>query len=233
VRPTPCNPGLEEPHYKTFDRLVLSQLELLILYPTYFSRRGRGKRVLEPEELRVAFELPEDIAWNPELPQEILPLELVRAVVEVVLEVLIPLSSSKMSKRNKFIPEESVVCEDRSWLPTLGKWLPGSWADTEISDRAVKSDGACVDFHTWNQRILLVIPCTVADPLPAIQSIEQLAMRYWRRTLIRSFFAYLEHEYGTDWKNRVVSTRKRSGPGGVASMVSRDRKPVEALTKRG
>ena len=70
--------------------------------------------MLEPEELRLAFELPEDIAWNPELPQEILLLELVWAVVEVVLEVLIPPSSSKMSKRNKFIPEESALCEDRS-----------------------------------------------------------------------------------------------------------------------
>ena len=92
------------------------------------------------------------------------------------MKVLIP-PSSKMIKRAKFIPEESAVCDDRSWLPTLGKWLPRSWADTEISDRAIKSDGARVDFHTWNQRILLVIPCTVADPLPAIQIIEQLAMR--------------------------------------------------------
>ena len=120
VRPTPCNLGLEESHYKTSDRLILSQLELPILNPTHFSRTGWGKRVLEPEELRLAFELPEDIAWNPELPQEILPLELFRAVVEVVLEVLIP-PSSRMIKRAKFIPEESAVCEDRSWLPTLGK----------------------------------------------------------------------------------------------------------------
>ena len=110
--------------------------------------------MLEPEELRFAFELPEDIAWNPELPQKILPLELFQAVVEVVLRVLVPPSSRRV-KRAKFIPEELAVCEDRSWLPTLEKWLPGSWADTEISDRAIKSDGARVDFHTWNQRILL------------------------------------------------------------------------------
>jgi hypothetical protein len=83
-----------------------------------------------------------------------------------------------MIKRAKFIPEEPAVCEDQSWLPTLGNWLPGSWADTEISDRTIKSNSAsCVDFHTWNQQILLVLPCTVTDPLPAIQSIEQLAMR--------------------------------------------------------
>ena len=155
--------------------------------------------MLEPEELRLAFELLEDIAWNSELPQENPPLELFWAVVKVVLEVLIPPTPSRMIKGAKFIPEESAVCEDRSWSPTLGKWLPGSWANTEISDRAVKSDGARVDFHKWNQRILLVLPCTVADPLLAIQSIEQLTMRHSHRTLvIRSFFAYLEHEYGTD-----------------------------------
>jgi hypothetical protein len=92
VRPIPCcNPALEEPHYKTPNRLSLTQLEILrILYPTHFSRTGWEKRVLEPEELRLAFELPDDIAWNPEFPQEILPLELFRVVVEFVLEVLIP-----------------------------------------------------------------------------------------------------------------------------------------------
>ena len=87
----------------------------------------------------------------------------------------------------------------------------------------MKSDGACVDYRTWNQRILLVLPCTFADSLPAIQSIEQLAMRHWCHTLIRSFFAYLEHEYGMDWKNRVVSRRKRSGPGGRFNGVKKQR----------
>jgi hypothetical protein len=233
VRPTPCNSELEESHYKTSDRLSLTHLEVPILYPTHFSRTGWGKRALEPEELRLAFELPDDVAWNPEFPHEILPLELFRSVVEVVLEVLIP-PVSRTIKRAKFIPEESpAVCEDRTWLPTLGKWLPGSWADTAISDRAVKSDGARVDFHTWNQRILLVLPCTVADPLPAIQSIEQLAMRYWRRTLIRSFFAYLEHEYGTDWKSKVVSSRKRSGPGGRVDGVKKQKTSRSSHNKGG
>jgi hypothetical protein len=54
--------------------------------------------VLEPEELRLAFEFPDDMAWNPEFPQEIVPLELFRAVVEVVLEVLIPPTPSRMIK---------------------------------------------------------------------------------------------------------------------------------------
>jgi hypothetical protein len=148
------------------------------------------------------------------------------------LEVLIP-PVSRTIKRAKFIPEESAVCEDRTWLPTLGKWLPGLWADTAISDIAVKSDGARVDFHTWNQRILLVLPCTVADPLLAIQSIEQLAMRYWRRTLIRSFFAYLEHEYGSDWISRVVSTRKRSGPGDRFDGVKRQKTSRSSHNKGG
>ena len=121
VRPFPCNPTLEEPHYKTSDSLSLTQLEIPILYPTHFSRTGWGKRVLEPEELRLAFELPDDIVWNPEFPHVILPLELFPAVVEVVLEVLIPPTTSRTIKRAKFIPEESAVCEDRSWLPTLGK----------------------------------------------------------------------------------------------------------------
>ena len=57
MRSTPCNPGLEESHYKTSGRLILSQLELPILYPTHFSRTGWGKRVIEPEELRLTFEL--------------------------------------------------------------------------------------------------------------------------------------------------------------------------------
>jgi hypothetical protein len=62
----PANQRSKSLTTKTSDRLSLTQLEIPILYPTHFSRTGWGKQVLEPKELRLAFELPDNTAWNPE-----------------------------------------------------------------------------------------------------------------------------------------------------------------------
>ena len=35
---------------------------------------------------------------------------------------------------------------DRHWLPSMERWLPGSWACTPIADKAVKEDGADINF---------------------------------------------------------------------------------------
>jgi hypothetical protein len=84
---------------------------------------------------------------------------------------------------------------DAEWLPTLGRWLHGLWAEVPIAERAVKADNACVDVHPWHQRISLVIACTPTSP----SGITMFAMRRWRRNIVRSFFAYLGLRYGQEW----------------------------------
>jgi hypothetical protein len=89
---------------------------------------------------------------------------------------------------------------DSEWLPAIDKWLPGSWAHTTISDKAVKSDDTKVEHYPWNQRILLVFP---TGNLSAIASLEHLGTKVWFRSLSRSFIKYLTQEYGEGWRIKL------------------------------
>jgi hypothetical protein len=84
---------------------------------------------------------------------------------------------------------------DRAWMPGLQRWLPGSWADTSIADKAVKSDNAAVDFYPWHQRIILLFPC----PPAVLVSLEEFALKRWRRSLVASFRGYLIQLHGPHW----------------------------------
>ena len=106
---------------------------------------------------------------------------------------------------------------DRAWLANLGAWLPGSWTDIVIADKAVKSDNAVVDFYPWNQRIMLVLPCAPS----VIVNVEQFAVQVWRRKVARSFLRYLTLRYGSRWLQRL-----RAGPTAPPSTVSKKRKRV-------
>ena len=69
--------------------------------------------------------------------------------MDEVLSQLMP--SEGGGKRVKVLPVgESkpwvVPAADRHWLPSMERWLPGSWACTPIADKAVKEDGADINF---------------------------------------------------------------------------------------
>ena len=118
---------------------------------------------------------------------------------------------------------------DEEWLPSLECLLPGLWTNIAISNKAVKSDNAVVDFYPWNQSIMLVMPsCT----LSVIFSIEELAIRRWQRVLTMSFSPLLTREHGSDWSARLrlyLSTSwavdQNSGP------ATKRRKVHQTLTR--
>ena len=82
--------------------------------------------------------------------------------------------------------------------------MPGAWADSDIADKAVKSDNAPVDFKPWNRRIQLVLPCSTIT----IGFFERLATRRWRKNICRSLFSYMLFVYGDQW----LRTVSKGGP---------------------
>ena len=73
-------------------------------------------------------------------------------------------------------------------MSQLKRWLPGSWTDIVIANKAVKSDNAEVEFYPWHQRIMLLFPCA---PI-TITSFETFAVRMWKRV----------RHHGVDWQTR-------------------------------
>jgi hypothetical protein len=214
IRPTPCSPDTTVPHYTLNDRLSLGLLDKPILYPTYMSRTGWGIRPLDPSELAACFDLPADIKWDPSFGTTIVPLHFFRAVIDFVLNTL-PNECPLAAKRQKLVDVPSISPADGVWLPSLGAWLSGSWADVDIANKAVKADDAPVDTRPWRKRVAMVLPC-----LPHVLDVmERLCMRKWRALVITSFFTYLRSTYGDDWFTllrpksldvTVVGIKKRS-----------------------
>ena len=93
-------------------------------------------------------------------------------------------------------------------LTSINAWLPGSWAAVPIADKAVKSDDARIDTQPWHKRISLALPCRSRT----LSVLERFATRWWRRSIILSFFEYLRREYGSDWLLQL----SQSGPNDLA-----------------
>ena len=175
------------------------------------SRTGWGIRELSDPELAACFDLPDYVSWIDRFLRDLVPLQMCRAVIDFVTK-----STSMEPPTVKHKPRISVgdislpSLNDVIWLPLLGRWLPpGSWADAEIADKAVKSDNAPVDFRPWHRRIQLVMPCT----FESIAIIERLATRRWRFMVISSLFRYLSITYGSDWFQTLIRgvSKKRIG----------------------
>ncbi|KAI2491134.1 hypothetical protein MHU86_23420 [Fragilaria crotonensis] len=98
---------------------------------------------------------------------------------------------------------------DSVWLPHLKKWLPGSWANIAISNKAVKADDAEVIHYPWNQRISLVIPDVNSK---VILGLETLALWRWKSQLWKSLVRYLTHSYGRQWRRRWPKPRDTLRP---------------------
>jgi hypothetical protein len=192
-RLTPCVLPFEDPHYTIDDRLSQHQLHIPVVFASGFSRTGWGQGPL----------INAVVPWESVKDLNIVPLHMFRVVLEAAMSTFRPEVQEREGGRHKGAEQTSAMVPplplDASWLPQLKFWLPGSWTNIQISDKAVKSDNAVVDFRPWNQRIMLVLPC-----LPAtIISFEDFALRVWKRRLTASFLHYLTLQYGVHWERSV------------------------------
>ncbi len=230
-RPKPCSLPFLESHYTVTDLLSVHKLDLPVVFPSGFSRTGWGQRQLLGAELEHAFDLPAFVAWESINPSKLAPIHMFRVVLDAALARFGPVSLDRGEcqryKRSKLV---SVVDDaegtntplplDTVWLPGVQHWLPGSWTDIAISNKAVKSDNAAVDFFPWNQRIQLLFPC----PHGAIVAFEEFAMQRWRRSVALSFFRYLITKHGSNW--RALLDAGATGLGLISEPAGKRRRVV-------
>ena len=198
IRGTPCRKDDEEPYYTPSDSISMRQSGRPVVYESYISATGWCKRSLDVSELCLALELPESVNWDWSFGSDLIPLQLGRAVMEeVIVQIGVRMpESSKPMKRFRVAEQPDNASVDHHWLPDLKKWMPSSWADTGISDRAVKADGASIDFFpSWNQRITSVLP-RVSPQL--IILLENMCHSSWCLTLFRSFRAFMRARHGPE-----------------------------------
>ena len=209
-RPTPCPLPVATPHYTTDDRLCLRLFDQPVLFPSGFSWSGWGIRRLIPAELSQAFDLPAYLAWDERFASSLVPIQTFRVIGDSVLDCLRPRECGEppsQKHRSHEVGSASTRQGDPPvWLGRLGRWLPGSWADAEISTKAVKADNADVDYRSWNLRISLVFPSVGPS---VIRGFETLGLRRWRQMLSKSFFAYLRRQYGPRWLTRLHSVQRK------------------------
>lgn len=222
-RPVPCSIPASQDHYTVDQLLSVQNLERPVLFSSGFSRTGWGCNLwLVAAELTQAFDLlPSFLSWDNLFPNEMIPLEMCRVVIDAILDEMRMSEEGVVPKILKTGHDLSMLKKTRTsrddavWLTAIGKWLPGAWADAPISDRAVKSDNAAVDFTPWHKRIQLVLPCC---PAGTIESIETFGIRVWRRRIFASFLSYLRTTYGVCWSQTAslsalqAQSKGRIGP---------------------
>jgi hypothetical protein len=182
------------------DQLSVNDLQRPVLFASGFSRSGWGLRSLVDSELAHAFDLPSFRSWESVADSKMVPIHMFRVMLDGVLATFLPDCPERGGRRlkiNGFSPTEHEVRViprplDREWTPSLQR--------CPISDKAVKSDNAEVDFYPWNQQITLLFPC----PLTISVSFEEFAMRRWRQALMSSFLRYVAGRHGTDWRARLT-----------------------------
>ena len=205
LRPRVCNPCPSAPHYVVGDVLSLAFPRRPVLYSTFMSRTGWGMRELSDGELASCFELPDYVIWHDRFLRDLVPLQLCRSVIDAVTASSTLQAPRAIRQRlDCTATSETSSASDAVWISSLGKWLPGHWADAEISDKAVKSDNAPVDFRPWHRRIQLVLPCSIGS----LSIFERFFMRKWRFTVIRSLFQFMSVIHGPNW---FVPTDREKG----------------------
>ena len=180
-------------------------------------------RSIEPTELAVAYELPDWVAWVVQFQTSLVPLQILRAVMDQVLVSMSPLPEDRRIVCPRL--DEPSVDDGRSWLPNLQRWLPGPWTNVERADKAVKSDDAIVNMFPWHRRIMLLFPCAPR----VLTCLTTLSMRRWRHNIVRSFFAYISRRFGRDWVTRIGLPAGSKRPHGKLCVIN----PSEACGKVG
>lgn len=207
IRPTPCSREFSVPHYVVTDLLSVRQLTQPILYQTHMTSTGWGQRRLTDKEFGLCFDLPDFIPWLTRFVDDIVPIQLFRSIMDIAIEALKPKSQPNrepMTLEHPVQLDRATVKSSRAridkgiWLSDINRWLPGSWSDAQIASRAVKADNAQIDLRPWHQRIALVFPgCSPST----FCGLEAVAMRFWRRMVVRSFFDYITYQYGEGWQS--------------------------------
>ena len=229
LRGTPCNKADLGLHYNVSDTLSVRGLGRPVVFESCFSATGWCKRPLDPVELSLAYELPEFVVWSADFGDNILPLQIGRAVMEEVIHQIggNDTGPSKASKRLKVSQAAEFASVDHHWMPEMGKWMPGSWTDTAIADRAVKADDASINFSPWNRRITLVLPRISSR---FITIMENLCHARWCRTVARSFTSYLFARHGPDWASQLLLQRRALSLAG-RECVKRQRVELDPLDR--
>ena len=198
IWPKPCSPDPPQIHYGVSDLLSLSFPRRVgtILDAHVYHRLGNAR----------CFELPAYFGWEYRFLRDIVPLQLRRSVIDSVTESV---QEPPRTRAKMVISDEDTSyfssSRDVVWMEAIKRWLPGSWADAQITDKAVKSDDSPVAFRPWHRRIQLVFPRLTST----LSVFERLGMRRWRSNACHSLFAYISGEYGIDWQSDFYSGSKR------------------------
>ena len=136
-RPTPCSIPVKRNHYCVDQQLSLHCWDREVLFSSGFSKTGGGTiRQLIPEEFVQAFDLPTFLEWEARLLSDIVPLQLYRVVIDVILAHLGTLDHP-ITKSQKLVSlekgAETVVAIDAQWLPRkMASWLLDGCTDRRL-----------------------------------------------------------------------------------------------------
>jgi hypothetical protein len=116
IRGQPCVVDIGHRHYTPSDRLSIRNLSRPIVFPTFLSRTGWSQRSLDASELALCYDLPEFVPWVASYAQAIVPLQILRTVMDTVLDQLAPPTDQMMTSKPKL---HHVACVD---IAPSGLW---------------------------------------------------------------------------------------------------------------
>ena len=78
--------------------------------------------------------------------------------------------------------------------------------------KAVKADDATVETWIWDERVLHFFPKVTSNQrtVNALNVLRRLGSKWWKQKVWKSFYNYLETEYGKDWRKRKDKSMETS-----------------------
>ena len=185
-RPHPCSASPQGKHYTTDDLVSLSELDLPVVYSTWRSSQGWGSRRFSGKEVRQLFDLPRWITHVEPIYATFTPLLLSAATSDAALLHLSSLSFESLSLESS---ESSATTVGEPSDPRKRQnTQPDAVATGSVTaSKATKADDALVQMAPWRLRIQLIFP----SPDWALERLERLMMKFYRRRLFRSLLGYL------------------------------------------
>ena len=120
IRPQPLRLPCQIPHYTVDDHLSPLYLRRPVVYSTYMSSTGWGIRTLSDLELASCFELPDYVLWDDRFATDIVPIQMFRSIVDLIILRLSPQSPDSQKKpRHDFAGEQREITPDGVWLPQI------------------------------------------------------------------------------------------------------------------
>ena len=184
------------------DRLDPSRLTQVVRYATHFSHDGWGVRSLTPDEVGVAFGLP---SW---LRPRDLTMDQIDFVPIQILDGCLQALCNTSDNVTHLLPTPQPRClglpPTRTWLPSLGKWLPHEWVNLSlVTAKAAKRDDAAPPTDLWDNRINLVLPWATS----VLSWLRFRLMMIIRKRLMAEFCGYMRLTHGDDWASQLAGHR--------------------------